>query len=76
MDISILIAFLGILFVALLSFIGFLFFKLKPESLRKVLLVLVSFSAGALIGDVFFHLLPEALANNPENPAIWLSVII
>jgi hypothetical protein len=27
--------------------------------LKKIVLLMVSFSAGALLGDVFFHLLPE-----------------
>jgi zinc and cadmium transporter len=76
MDFSILAAFLGIAFVVLLSFTGFIFFKLKQESLKKLLLVLVSFSAGALIGDVFLHLLPEIAIDNPNNPNIWIFVII
>jgi len=29
--------------------------------LKKIVLRLVSFSAGALLGDVFFHLLPEVV---------------
>lgn len=76
MDYSILIAFLGILFVAFLSFLGFLFFRLKQDSLKKMLLILVSFSAGALIGDVFFHLLPEVIEENPNSTAIWIFVIL
>lgn len=76
MDFSILMAFLGIAFVVLLSFTGFIFFKLKQESLKKLLLVLVSFSAGALIGDVFFHLLPEITSTDQNNSSVWIFVII
>ncbi|MCK9577986.1 ZIP family metal transporter [bacterium] len=76
MSYSIVVAFLGIIFVASLSFLGFLFFKLKQDALKKLLLVLVSFSAGALIGDVFFHLLPEVIEENPDNMWVWVSVIL
>ncbi|MFA6348035.1 MAG: ZIP family metal transporter [Candidatus Paceibacterota bacterium] len=76
MDFSILVAFLGIIFVVLLSFTGFLFFKLKQSFLKKLLLILVSFSAGTLIGDAFFHLLPEAIENAPDNFNVWIFVVI
>jgi len=75
MDFSLIIAFGGIFFIALLSFSGFVFFKLPQESLKKLLLVLVSFSAGALIGDVFFHLLPEAIGKDPDSINIWVFII-
>ncbi len=46
--------------VSLISLIGALTLTLKEERLRKILIYLVGFSAGALFGDAFFHLLPEA----------------
>lgn len=45
--------------VSLISFIGILTLSIKTEKLKTFLVYLVSFSAGALFGDVFFHLLPE-----------------
>jgi len=50
--------------VSLISLIGVFVLKLKIEKLRKILLLLVSFSAGALLGDAFIHLLPEAVEEN------------
>ena len=50
----------SVLLISLMSFIGVLTFSLKAERLRGLLLYLVSFSAGALFGDAFLHLLPEA----------------
>ncbi len=47
--------------ISLISFIGALTFYLKKQSFDKVLLILVAFSAGALIGGAFFHLIPEAI---------------
>jgi zinc and cadmium transporter len=54
-------AFLAVLIVSLISFVGLLAISIDTKRLRKVLLLLVSFSAGAFFGDVFLHLLPEAV---------------
>ncbi|MFA4831539.1 MAG: ZIP family metal transporter [Patescibacteria group bacterium] len=52
-------ALLSVFLVSLISFIGALAISINAERLKKILLYLVSFSAGALFGDVFIHLLPE-----------------
>ncbi len=57
---SSLYALASVLLVSLISLIGVAFLSLNSERLKKVLLYLVSFSAGAFFGDIFFHLLPEA----------------
>ncbi len=46
-----------------ISFAGALTLAVGRERLRKILLYLVSFSAGALLGDVFLHLIPEMQGN-------------
>ena len=46
--------------VSLMSMIGLFTFFIKENKLKKVLLYLVAFSVGALLGDVFIHLIPEA----------------
>ena len=48
-------------FVSLLSLVGVLTFFFKQKHLQRVLFYLVSFSAGAMLGGAFFHLLPEAM---------------
>lgn len=48
--------------VSLIAFAGILVLFLKEKLLNKILLILVSFSAGALLGGAFLHLLPEAIA--------------
>lgn len=55
----ILYIFLSILVVSLLSLIGIFTISLKQKLLKKLLLPLVSFSAGALLGGAFIHLLPQ-----------------
>ena len=46
-----------------ISFVGAITLAVGQEKLKKILLYLVSFSAGALLGDVFLHLLPEMQVN-------------
>ncbi len=45
--------------VSAVSFIGIATFALPTQKLKQIVLLLVGFSAGALMGDVFIHLLPE-----------------
>jgi len=52
----------SVLAVSAVSLVGIVTIAAKMKSLEKILLLLVSFSAGALLGDAFFHLLPEASA--------------
>src|SRR3989338_4294127 len=51
---------LSVLVVSLISFVGALTMTVRPDRMRKILLYMVSFAAGALLGDAFIHLLPEA----------------
>ena len=48
--------------VSLISLVGVVVIRWKEDEMKPFLLVLVSFSAGALLGDVFIHLLPKAAA--------------
>lgn len=50
---------LSVLLVSIVSFVGILTLSIKVEKLKKFLIYLISFSAGALLGDAFLHLLPE-----------------
>lgn len=51
---------ISVLLVSLVSLIGAATIALNLERLKKILLFLVSFAAGALLGDAFIHLIPEA----------------
>jgi zinc and cadmium transporter len=51
--------FASVLIVSLISLVGVIAIGLQEKRLRSILLYLVSFSAGALLGDVFLHILPE-----------------
>ena len=52
-------AILSTFLVSLIALIGIILAPIKLEKLKKVLIYFVSFSAGALFGGAFFHLLPE-----------------
>jgi len=49
----------SVLIVSAISLVGIMTLGLKQAFLKSILFYLVSFSAGALLGDVFLHLLPE-----------------
>ncbi len=50
---------LSVFIVSLISLIGIFTLSIKQEKLKTILIYLISFSAGALFGDAFIHLLPE-----------------
>jgi zinc and cadmium transporter len=56
----------SVLVVSLLSFSGALVLFLKKDALKNILLILVAFSTGALLGDAFVHLIPEAVRDAGE----------
>src|SRR3989344_5572339 len=61
---------ISVLIVSLISLVGVLTLSLKASTIKKWLIYLVSFSAGALLGDVFIHLLPEIA----EEPGFGLDI--
>ncbi len=48
--------------ISAVSLIGVFALGVNQERLQRILFYLVSFSAGALLGDAFIHLLPEIMA--------------
>ena len=65
----------GVFLVSVLSLLGIFFLSFSPRFITKITLLLVSFSAGTLLGDSFLHLLPEASENNGAGLSIWLWLI-
>ncbi len=56
---------LSVTAVSLISLIGVTALSLGDKILQKIILFLVSFSVGAMFGDVFYHLLPEIIESGP-----------
>lgn len=68
-------AFISVLLVSLISLMGVFTLSANEERLRSILLYLVSFSAGALLGDVFIHLLPEYIEEHGFGLEAGLSIL-
>src|SRR3989338_3142395 len=56
----------SVLAVSCVSMVGVLTISFTIEKIRRMLFLLVSFAAGALLGDVFLHLLPEIIEETGE----------
>jgi zinc and cadmium transporter len=54
---------ISVLIVSLLSFVGVFTLSVDQKKLYKYLIYLVSLAAGTLLGEAFFHLIPEAYEN-------------
>lgn len=66
---------LSTVIISLLSFVGALALSINKEKLKKITVLLVSVSAGALLGESFLHLMPEITKNNGANTFVWLWVL-
>lgn len=66
---------LSVLIVSTLSLIGVFALTINERILKKTLLFLVSFSVGALFGDVFYHLIPEISKNTGFTTTIATSTL-
>jgi len=64
----------SVLIVSLISLIGILVVSVKTRLLNKILFILVSMAAGALLGDAIIHLIPEAFET--ANSTIEASMFI
>ncbi|MDD5331560.1 MAG: ZIP family metal transporter [Candidatus Nanoarchaeia archaeon] len=71
---TLLLILLSTFLVSLISFIGVLTLSLKEKILDKIVLILVSLAAGALMGGAFLHLIPEAIELNNKNTFLFLLV--
>jgi zinc and cadmium transporter len=65
---------ISVIIVSLISLIGVFTLSWKKETLEKILIYFVSLAAGTLLGDAFFHLIPEAFESGVEK--IYVSLYI
>ncbi len=61
--------------VSLISLVGIAALWLNDKTLQKILLYLVSFSAGSLFGDAFIHLIPEAIETSVPIASVSLLIL-
>lgn len=58
---NIIYSIIAVTIVSLISLIGAAFIFMKENKIQKLLKYFVAFSAGAFLGEVIFHLLPESV---------------
>lgn len=65
----------SVLIVSLISLIGVFTISMNAERLRAFLFVLVALAVGALLGDAFIHLIPEAFETANDTAMLSLTII-
>ncbi len=65
----------SIFIISIISLAGIILLGLDEALLQKLVMYLVSFSAGALFGDAFLHLLPHAAEHHGFTPVAGMYVL-
>ncbi|HLD80186.1 MAG TPA: ZIP family metal transporter [Candidatus Nanoarchaeia archaeon] len=68
-------AIISVIIVSLVSVVGVLALAFGEKKLHKILLILVSLSAGTLMGGAFLHLLPEVVEERGFTLAVSFSAL-
>ncbi len=63
------------LLVSLVSLIGVATLSIQIEKMQRAMHLFIGLSAGALLGDAFIHLIPEALEKNADTTIFSLGVL-
>jgi len=66
----------SVVLVSLLSLVGVVTLSLSETKLKKIVFILVGLATGALFGDAFIHLLPEALGNSANKVGTAAYVLV
>lgn len=65
----------SVLAVSVISFVGIFTLSLTETTLRKYVFLLISLAVGALIGDAFIHLIPQAFEESGDPVLTSVAVI-
>lgn len=66
----------SVIIVSLIAFVGIISLMLQKRTLSSLLMVLVSLSAGTLLGGAFIHLLPESVEDHGFDLSVSLLVLL
>ena len=66
---------ISVFIVSLISLIGIITLSINSKKLERALIYMISFSAGALLGDAFIHLLPEAVESSGFTFSVSLFIL-
>jgi len=70
--INFLIPIIASILISLLSLVGIIFLSFKKQTLEKIILYLVSLSAGTLLGGAFIHLIPESFEASVPHTGLFI----
>lgn len=65
----------AVVLTSLLSFLGIFFFLFEESTIRKLLLYFVSLSTGALLGDVFIHIIPDLAESSDFSKSLYILLV-
>lgn len=65
----------GGLLMSAIAMVGSITLLLKPETLQRLLLPLVSIAAGSLVGGAFFHMIPGGIAESGSSIGFFVWVV-
>jgi zinc and cadmium transporter len=68
--------FCGGVVMSAIALVGSLTLLLEDATLERLIMPLVAFAAGSLLGGAFFHMIPAALEEEPGDPTVFLWVLI
>ena len=63
------------LLMSAIALIGSVTLILKEETLQRILLPLVAFAAGSLIGGAFLHMIPAGMASYGDDDTFYLWIL-
>jgi zinc and cadmium transporter len=64
------------LLMSAIAMVGSVTLILKEETLNKIILPLVAFAAGSLIGGAFFHMIPAGIISYGNTTVFYLWIVI
>ncbi|MFA6386627.1 MAG: ZIP family metal transporter [Candidatus Paceibacterota bacterium] len=69
-------AFLSVAVVSLVSFVGVFSLSVGEDLLKKYIGFFISLAIGALLGDAFIHMIPEAFKSGLNSSTIGILIIV
>jgi len=63
------------LVMSAIAMVGSVTLVLKEETLKRILLPLVAFAAGSLIGGAFFHMIPAGIAKSGNTTSVYVWIL-
>lgn len=76
MTINYLYAFISVMVISLVSFVGVFSLSVGENTLKKYINFFISLAIGALLGDAFIHMIPEAFRSELSSSVIGILIII